>query len=1629
MGSELVRNDAWGLGEVEIETAYGVHVLWQREWAVAGHKNPDPKWHAHQRALLAAREDSLTDLELGPEYVEKYSVGDAVEACYNKQSSQRWYPGVIARVHGNRLYDVQFNDGDFEERVRRRHVRLVAAVAGSSGNGSSSVEAGGGGEAGGEAGAAVEPNRAGEVNSNESSQVNTNTAGKVSMPTRPTRSHVPPPALRVNDRVECLSKGSVNVWSPGVIIYVNVGYNRGDTFDVAFDGGTYENRLPASKVRRRITPHKTGGDIGLDMAGTAGRKVLHVGNLVSCDVGGKRSTGRVISINSNGSFDVALEGPGGTENNSSANNTTSAAVVSVVEREVDGENLTRLEPDYRALKRKVFVEGERVEALFGGSIFAGTGVGTEQGQQPWRWGRVVRADPVNDCYDVEYDATAAVPTTTTTTTTATATATSGTTDAPNTATVGDFERNIPSARLRRKEGVVYTVGDRVQTRCHGIATEFVRARGGAVANGGSGAADVNDDTAEDGGSNTNRTIRKINNNNNKSNNRPSLWISGVVIAVHREDKSYDIRLGGTGGGSSSSGSERGGSGRGSSSSSIQHHHQQQQEEVFRRVRTDNIRRDPNPSEAEDTHLNPNAKPFLKGDNVEAQYSSGNGKWYRAVIDTVRFDGTFDVVYTDADTPDGGERDERLSAHQLRWPKGTLYKDLIIAYQEKNKSAPSSRPGSGGGGLINGVKRLLQGIVGSGLPESGTGSREGSRPNSSNHSNNNTKGPYKAKTSVELLQAAANAVKATEQQVLDGQLQTQLIAVADQLQRQHQDQGQAAMDAGNGTLSTSLPREHALAQARTLRAAADTKAREMLAAVLSQLELYVDSKSTSWLVDGLLPKSLGSVESGALPGRDSDSAVGGGTELETQDQRKMQLLTVHLRTEFARLMKQQRNHDVAGAVLAAVEVPTEQALSALSGAKTVSIMYRVVSLVTVLANSSELEESTRLVLLEGDRQDSKHDEGKEEQEKQQQKVGAVNLSLQVSDAMQRLDEAEARAMEQCMLDKKTQQYEVYKEQAHKRREKEQAGIMANSFYDHLNMEGIKKLAGENIREKEAEEIRGLNEMLSRVFSDYIQKVLRDHKQRQAAGTIEAAFVPPLEVLIEQGREFLHNSFAKAKRLRDELDQAAANTTATDDAADDKGINATEQGPIKPKETAGMIVQRVLALQAALENSNTYVQYQQSSTAEPLILSVADAKRLFTPALQSLPYEAAVALEDLCLDMRDNCYSTLTQSLLPSRREELIEFMMESSLYEHLNTAEIKKIADQHMIGLEAEEVRSANEVLAEVMAGYMTKLTREQQNDVPGEIKNKGTSEYKKEGSVFLEDLLAVTQALKEESRPAVTARLVGAGAPKNLSNTDVAVPTGGVAHWTSTATDLTTTTATATATSALRPVAPTVPVTVREVRHVRPRLVRGASNANTNNNNNSNNSTATTDPTAAAITVIDRANPSTATAALLTSKTDSIAAAEPVGFSLTGNHAPTQLSQFPPIKPPIKPAAGITATNITSPMTTPDAVKVTTSPVPVKPKPNNSLMDIAALNSSVTLSASDSASSDAGVDAGSGSGTAAIALRNSSLSPTASPLSSRSIKRIMSKNSANLLKEKDKNKDKDKDKEAEATGDAFDRLI
>src|SRR5204863_20230 len=54
---------------------------------------------------------------------EAIRVGSKVEGRY--RGREKWYPGVVTRVNSDGSYDIDYDDGEKETRVRREYVRLI----------------------------------------------------------------------------------------------------------------------------------------------------------------------------------------------------------------------------------------------------------------------------------------------------------------------------------------------------------------------------------------------------------------------------------------------------------------------------------------------------------------------------------------------------------------------------------------------------------------------------------------------------------------------------------------------------------------------------------------------------------------------------------------------------------------------------------------------------------------------------------------------------------------------------------------------------------------------------------------------------------------------------------------------------------------------------------------------------------------------------------------------------------------------------------------------------------------------------------------------------------------------------------------------------------------------------------------------------------------------------------------------------------------------------------------------------------------------------------------------------------------------------------------------------------------
>ncbi|KAG5176716.1 hypothetical protein JKP88DRAFT_170998, partial [Tribonema minus] len=145
--------------------------------------------------------------------LETFGVGDDVEANYKGKG--RWFKGRVRMVNRDGTYDVRYADGDAEDGVEARHIRLV----GSKPTSTSTV-------ANGESPAAATSDRRQEriLQVDDSAQ------------------------FRVGDDVEANFKGKGR-WFKGRVRMVN----RDGTYDVRYADGDSEDRVPARNMRRLAT--------------------------------------------------------------------------------------------------------------------------------------------------------------------------------------------------------------------------------------------------------------------------------------------------------------------------------------------------------------------------------------------------------------------------------------------------------------------------------------------------------------------------------------------------------------------------------------------------------------------------------------------------------------------------------------------------------------------------------------------------------------------------------------------------------------------------------------------------------------------------------------------------------------------------------------------------------------------------------------------------------------------------------------------------------------------------------------------------------------------------------------------------------------------------------------------------------------------------------------------------------------------------------------------------------------------------------------------------------------------------------------------------------------------------------
>ena len=181
----------------------------------------------------------------------EFNVGDEVEADYAGAGS--YFPGTISKVNGDGTYDVAYDDGDSEQAVERRSIRLLSSAAAA---------------AAGAAAAAAGPETAASL-------------------------------FSVGDMVEA-DYGGEGTYFPGKISHVNAD----GTYDVAYDDGDSENAVPQELIRRVGQPDAAAEASNFDDADDDDDSqqqggAFNVGDKIEADYGGEGSfyPGTIAKVN------------------------------------------------------------------------------------------------------------------------------------------------------------------------------------------------------------------------------------------------------------------------------------------------------------------------------------------------------------------------------------------------------------------------------------------------------------------------------------------------------------------------------------------------------------------------------------------------------------------------------------------------------------------------------------------------------------------------------------------------------------------------------------------------------------------------------------------------------------------------------------------------------------------------------------------------------------------------------------------------------------------------------------------------------------------------------------------------------------------------------------------------------------------------------------------------------------------------------------------------------------------------------------------------------------------------------------------------------------------------------------
>ena len=232
-----------------------------------------------------------------------------------------WYPGKISVAHGDGIYDIDYEDGDLEKRVREERIKPRTGDMHSLDGAEGRLESGG---------ANMVDNAPQSVGNEVISAVDTiNTAAGAARGARAGaqvgggRGH--------NERFELGTPVEANFeqagqWFPGIIVRVGAD----GTYDLAYDDGDYESSIAASNIRDRPiqldsntgrdekTDHATGEPANKfdavrgkksTYAAAAHNHAFQVGSKIfgNFDQAGDWFPGRISRVNGDGTFDIAYD--------------------------------------------------------------------------------------------------------------------------------------------------------------------------------------------------------------------------------------------------------------------------------------------------------------------------------------------------------------------------------------------------------------------------------------------------------------------------------------------------------------------------------------------------------------------------------------------------------------------------------------------------------------------------------------------------------------------------------------------------------------------------------------------------------------------------------------------------------------------------------------------------------------------------------------------------------------------------------------------------------------------------------------------------------------------------------------------------------------------------------------------------------------------------------------------------------------------------------------------------------------------------------------------------------------------------------------------------------------------------